>query len=367
MIDKHVVLRILGEVPFPGSDTDIVRYGVVRECEVDDKGVVTLACEVMGKNESLAVEVEQAIRERLAGAGLRDVRVSMKFRTFGLGGADTKSGPKIGSAPKGPHGTSPDPWADRQAIAGVRRVIAVASGKGGVGKSTVSVNLALALRAKGFQVGLLDADIYGPSEPVMLGIGEIEPTSDDGKRINPIIAHGLKTISIGYLVDEGKPVIWRGPLIMKLIEQFLRDVNWGTLDYLVVDLPPGTGDAQLSLVQKVPLDGVVIVTTPQDVALADVRRGQAMFESVEVPVLGVVENMSMFHCPNCGHESHIFAHGGGATMAKDLGLPVLATLPLDINLRASMDEGKPLMVSHPDHAVSKVFDALATEVVDLVP
>ena len=363
MIDQNFVLRLLSEVKFPGSDKDIVSFGVVRGCEVSKAGLVTLACEVMGADESVAVTVEQGIRERLAAAGLRDVRVDMKFRKFGLPSLDAKNAPK---APLGPHGTSPDPWADRQPIEGVAHVIAVASGKGGVGKSTVAVNLALALRRKGLRVGLMDADIYGPSEPIMLGTGAVETTSDDGKRLNPIIAHGLKTMSIGYIVEDGKPVIWRGPMVMKMISQFLRDVNWGTLDVLVIDLPPGTGDVQLSLVQKVPLDGVIIVTTPQDVALADVRRGQAMFEKVEVPILGVVENMSYYCCPKCNHRSEIFSHGGGARMAADLKLDVLAEIPLDIEIRKSMDAGNPVVIADPSGPHATEFIKLAEIVTERV-
>ncbi len=363
MIDKNFILRVLKEVNFPGTDNNIVDFGVIRDCQVADNGHVILACEVMGKDESLAVETERAIRERLAGAGLSEVRIDMNFRKFGLsaqpaGGPGAPGAPAAG--PTGPHGSSPDPWADRQSIPGVKHVIAVASGKGGVGKSTVAVNLALALREKGFAVGLMDADIYGPSEPVMLGTMGKAPTSVDGKNLDPVIAHGIKTISIGYLVEDGKPVIWRGPLVMKIVSQFLRDVQWGNLDFLVVDLPPGTGDVQLSLVQKVPLDGVVIVTTPQDVALADVRRGQAMFEKVEAPILGVIENMSYFCCPECGHQSEIFSRGGGKQMAKELNLELLAEIPLDIAVRKSMDNGLPIVIAEPDSAHTKIFNELAT-------
>jgi ATP-binding protein involved in chromosome partitioning len=233
-------------------------------------------------------------------------------------------------------------------LKGVKNVIAVASGKGGVGKSTVAVNLALAWAAAGARVGILDADIYGPSMPLMLGLTGQHPTSPDGKRVRPLQAHGVSAISVGFLVDAGEAVIWRGPMVTRALMQLINDTEWGDLDYLVVDMPPGTGDIQLTLAQQVPVAGAVIVTTPQDISLADARKGVAMFQKVSVPVLGIVENMSLHVCSNCGHVEHIFGSGGGARMAKEYQLELLGELPLDIHVREEADGGKPTVVAAPD-------------------
>jgi ATP-binding protein involved in chromosome partitioning len=233
-------------------------------------------------------------------------------------------------------------------LAGVKNIVAVASGKGGVGKSTVAVNLALAWAAAGARVGILDADIDGPSQPLMLGLTGQRPGSPDGKRITPLVAHGIKAMSIGFLVDATQAVAWRGPMVTQALSQLLGDTEWGELDYLVIDMPPGTGDIQLTLAQRVPVAGAVIVTTPQDIALADARRGVAMFEKVSVPVLGVVENMSTHRCSNCGHEEHIFGSGGGARMAAEFSLRLLGELPLDIHIREEADGGRPSVVAAPD-------------------
>ena len=243
-------------------------------------------------------------------------------------------------------------------IPGIKNIIAVASGKGGVGKSTTAVNLALALAAEGAAVGILDADIYGPSQPMMLGISG-RPESKDGKSLEPMEAHGLQAISIGFLIDVDTPMVWRGPMVTQALEQLLKDTRWRDLDYLVVDLPPGTGDIQLTLAQKVPVTGAVIVTTPQDIALIDARKGLKMFEKVGIPILGVVENMSIHICPKCGHQSHIFGEGGGARMCKDYGTELLGHLPLDATIREQADSGKPTLVSDPDGPVSAAYKAIA--------
>ncbi|MBM3355778.1 MAG: iron-sulfur cluster carrier protein ApbC [Betaproteobacteria bacterium] len=243
-------------------------------------------------------------------------------------------------------------------IAGIKNIIAVASGKGGVGKSTTAVNLALALAAEGASVGILDADIYGPSQPMMLGISG-RPESKDGKSLEPMEAHGLQAISIGFLIDVDTPMVWRGPMVTQALEQLLKDTRWRDLDYLVVDLPPGTGDIQLTLAQKVPVTGAVIVTTPQDIALIDARKGLKMFEKVGIPILGVVENMSIHICPKCGHQSHIFGEGGGARMCQDYGTELLGHLPLDAAIREQADSGKPTLVSDPDGPVSAAYKAIA--------
>jgi ATP-binding protein involved in chromosome partitioning len=243
-------------------------------------------------------------------------------------------------------------------IAGIKNIIAVASGKGGVGKSTTAVNLALALAAEGANVGVLDADIYGPSQPTMLGIGG-RPESRDGKSLEPMEGHGLQAMSIGFLIDMDTPMVWRGPMVTQALEQLLNDTRWRDLDFLVVDLPPGTGDIQLTLAQRVPVTGAVIVTTPQDIALIDARKGLKMFEKVGIPILGVVENMSIHICSNCGHEEPIFGEGGGQKMCKDYGVEFLGALPLDRGIREHADSGRPTVVSDPDGRIAQIYKAIA--------
>ena len=240
----------------------------------------------------------------------------------------------------------------------VKNIIAVASGKGGVGKSTTSVNLALALAAEGATVGLLDADIYGPSQPQMLGISG-RPESSDGKSMDPMLAHGIQAMSIGFLVDVDTPMVWRGPMVTGALEQLLRETRWDNLDYLIIDLPPGTGDIQLTLAQKIPVTGAIIVTTPQDIALLDARKGLKMFEKVGIPILGIVENMSTHICSNCGHEEHIFGAGGGQKMCDDYKVDLLGSLPLDISIRVQTDSGKPSVIAEPDSKISNIYKAIA--------
>jgi len=246
-------------------------------------------------------------------------------------------------------------------LGGVKNVIAVASGKGGVGKSTTAVNLALALAAEGARAGLLDADIYGPSQQVMMGLSG-KPTSPDGKAIEPMMNYGVQAMSIGLLIDVDTPMVWRGPMVTQALEQLLRDTQWKDLDYLVVDLPPGTGDIQLTLSQKVPVTGAVIVTTPQDIALIDARKGLKMFEKVGVPILGLVENMSVHICSNCGHEEHIFGEGGAARMSQDYKVDVLGRLPLDIKIREQADSAKPTVVAEPDSRSAQIYKEIARKV-----
>jgi ATP-binding protein involved in chromosome partitioning len=246
-------------------------------------------------------------------------------------------------------------------IPGVKNIIAVASGKGGVGKSTTAVNLALALSAEGAKVGVLDADIYGPSQPMMLGITGT-PQTEDGKTLAPMKGHGIEAMSIGFLIDVDTPMVWRGPMVTQALEQLLRDTRWSDLDYLVVDLPPGTGDTQLTLAQKVPVTGAVIVTTPQDIALIDARKGLKMFEKVGIPILGIVENMSIHVCSKCGHAEHIFGQGGAERMCRDYNVEFLGGLPLDIRIREQADSGKPTVVADPDGQVSEIYRKIARRV-----
>ena len=246
-------------------------------------------------------------------------------------------------------------------IPGVKNIIAVASGKGGVGKSTTAVNLALALAAEGASVGMLDADIYGPSQPTMLGIHG-RPESKDGKSLEPMEGHGIQAMSIGFLIDVETPMVWRGPMVTQALEQLINETKWRDIDYMVVDLPPGTGDIQLTLAQRVPVTGAIIVTTPQDIALMDARKGLKMFEKVNIPILGIVENMSLHICSKCGHEEHMFGEGGGARMSKDYGVELLGALPLDIQIREQADSGKPTVVADPDGRVAEIYRRIARRV-----
>jgi ATP-binding protein involved in chromosome partitioning len=270
-------------------------------------------------------------------------------------------GHRHGPAGKGQPAPGGAPGGGRIDVPGVKHIIAVASGKGGVGKSTTAVNLALGLVANGVATGLLDADIYGPSMPRMLGVKE-KPESADGKMLKPIERYGLRTMSIGYIVNEETPMIWRGPMVSSALEQMLRDVQWGELDVLVVDMPPGTGDAQLTLAQRVALSGAVIVSTPQDIALIDARKGLAMFRKVAVPVLGIVENMSYFLCPHCGERSEIFGHGGAREEAAKLEVPFLGEIPLHLDIRTTSDSGHPIVASQPDSAHAQAYKNIAGRV-----
>lgn len=364
-MNREHVLSLLKQVYYPCTDKNLVDYGVVTGVTIEgERAIVYL--EVLSRNDKLPQQIRADVEAKLKNAGLiYDIRLQVKRFPSVASDARLQEPPgaqAVGAQALGPHGTSPDPWADRQRIAGVKYVLAVASGKGGVGKSTIAVNLALALKFRGLSVGLLDADIYGPSQPMMLGIEGIEVIADDQRRIYPIEAYGLKTISMGYLIADDQPVVWRGPLVQKTIEQFLRGVAWGALDILVVDLPPGTGDAQLSLVQKTPIDGAVIVTTPQDVALADVIRGHAMFDKVGVPTLGVVENMSYFVAPDTGKRYELFDHGGGRRIAEERGIAFLGELPLDPKIRSGGDQGKPIVVADPKSPHTQVFHDIAGKV-----
>ena len=316
----------------------IVDAGLVKQCDVEGGlASIRLVYGFAAKSQHAAMRQKVTMAARKL-EGVREVRVVIDTQIV---------------AHAAQHGV--------ERLGQVRNVIAVASGKGGVGKSTTTVNLALALAAEGARVGVLDADIYGPSIPTMLGITG-RPESEDGQSIEPKEGHGLQTSSIGYLIDKDEAMIWRGPMVTQALEQLLRQTNWRDLDYLIIDLPPGTGDIHLTLSQRVPITGAVIVTTPQEVAIMDARKGLRMFEKVSVPVLGVVENMSTHLCSNCGHVEHIFGSGGAQTMASDFNISVLASLPLDIRIRRDADDGRPTLVSDPDGEISAIYMALARKV-----
>jgi len=316
-----------------------------------------------------AVEAWEAIRERAQKAvaalpGVQSVMVALTAERIGSAARGAPSRPQASPAARPRPGAPPGPAAPSPAgIPGVAAIIAIASGKGGVGKSTTAVNLALALRELGLKVGILDADIYGPSMPKLLAIRE-RPQAIGGNRLRPIERFGMPVMSIGFLIEEETPMIWRGPMVMSALTQMLREVEWGALDVMVVDMPPGTGDAQLTMAQQVPLKGAVVVSTPQDLALIDARRGIAMFRRVNVPVLGIVENMSTFICPQCGARSDIFGHGGARREAERLGVPFLGEVPLDITIREKSDSGSPVVATAPGSAHAKYYRDIAIRVRD---
>ncbi len=356
-ITEKQILDALSTVPDPERGGDIVSLGMVSGMAIRD-GNVAFSIEVEPERgprlEPLRKAAEKAVE------ALPDV-LSVTAVLTAQAAPRGRVAPQPAAAPSGrpaPHAAN---RMQRGAVPGVGAIVAVASGKGGVGKSTVAANLALALKANGLRVGVLDADIYGPSMPRMLGISG-RPSSPDGKRLTPMENYGLRCMSMGFLVPEDKPMIWRGPMVMSALQQMLREVNWGDLDIMVVDMPPGTGDAQLTMAQQVPLAGAVIVSTPQDIALLDARKGLNMFRQVEVPVLGIIENMSYFLCPHCGGRSEIFSHGGARLEAERLGTEFLGEVPLDLQIRETSDSGHPITVSDPDNPHSLVFRAIAARI-----
>ena len=348
---KQQVLESLRGVSFPGMSRDIVSFGFVDTIDVD-QGRVVLRLKIQTQNRQAVEEVRIRAEAAIRGVpGVTEAEVVAEMVTPPTPGQSAA------------RAIARDP----RLLPDVKRVIAVASGKGGVGKSTVAANLAVALSQLGHSTGLLDADIYGPSVPMMMGLaGQRPQVADGGNRLRPFSKFDVMIMSLGFILDEDTPVIWRGPMVTKAIEQLLGDVEWGNLDYLVVDLPPGTGDAQLTLTQKVPLSGAVIVTTPQDVALIDARKGLAMFEKVNVPVLGIVENMSSFVCPRCGEVTDIFKKGGGERTAKELGCEFLGSIPLDPAIAVCGDEGRPITAAEPEGAHGEAFRSLGRAVVRAV-
>jgi ATP-binding protein involved in chromosome partitioning len=333
------LLELLRGVKYPGFNRDIVSFGMVRDIQIGARGV---AVELTTTSDN--AEAMDAIRGEIAALVGKATGLPVEIVV-------ETTRPQAAVGPAGPPRPKPP-------IPGVGAIVAVASGKGGVGKSTVAANLACALAAKGLRTGLLDADVYGPSVSMMLGIEGAPPVRED-RRIVPAERHGVRAISMGMFLGERTPVIWRGPMVTKLITEFFRNVVWGDLDYLILDLPPGTGDAQLTVAQQVQLAGGVIVTTPQDVALLDVRRGITMFEQVQAPVLGVVENMSYHVCGGCGARAELFGHGGGERMARQFGVPFLGAIPLVRAIRSAGDAGAPIVVAEPDHPQSRAFLDLA--------
>jgi ATP-binding protein involved in chromosome partitioning len=363
-VTKDDVLAALGKVAAPDG-TPLPNTGTLSDIVASDGKVffsITVDAGVVQAWEPVRKRAEEAVK---AMPGVQSAMVALTAER--KGGAAPAARPPQGAAPPGAgrtahthgHGQAQGP----SGVPGVTSIIAVASGKGGVGKSTTAVNLALGLRDLGMKVGILDADIYGPSLPKLLAIRE-KPQTIGGTRLKPIERYGLTVMSIGFLIEEETPMIWRGPMVMSALTQMLREVEWGTLDVMVVDMPPGTGDAQLTMAQQVPLKGAVIVSTPQDLALIDARRGIAMFKRVNVPVLGIVENMSMFICPKCGTRSDIFGHGGARHEAERLGVPFLGEVPLEMSIRETSDSGLPIVATQPDSASAAAYRAIAAKVRD---
>jgi ATP-binding protein involved in chromosome partitioning len=335
--DADVTTSLKGVID-PNTGKDLVAGKAVKSVRVDGDQIaveIQLGYPAKSQNEMIRKLVQNAVAA-LPGAGRVTVTVGHKIVSHAV-----QRGVKL--------------------VPGVKNIVAVASGKGGVGKSTTAVNLALALAAEGASVGVLDADIYGPSQPMMLGIAG-RPESRDGKTLEPLEAYGLQAMSIGFLIDADTPMVWRGPMVTQALEQLLKDTNWREIDFLIVDLPPGTGDIQLTLSQKVPVTGAVIVTTPQDIALIDARKGLKMFEKVGVPIVGIVENMSIHICSNCGRAEHIFGEGGAERMCREYNVPFLGALPLDIRIREQADSGRPTVVADPDGPTAQIYKEIARKV-----
>ncbi len=361
MTDESAVRQALAAVMVPAAGKDIVSLGMVGGLTVAD-GKVGLALEINPADAEAMEPVRAAAQSAvLAVPGVVSASVVLTAQRAAPQPAAQSGAGGAGGARASGHRPLGGGASTNAMLPEVGAVVAVASGKGGVGKSTTAANLAVALAQQGFAVGLLDADIYGPSMPRMLGVFE-KPNSPDGKTIEPITRHGITVMSIGFMVAEDTAMIWRGPMVMGALEQMMRDVAWGKLDVLVVDLPPGTGDAQLTMAQKVPLAGAVIVSTPQDIALADARRGVAMFEKVSVPVLGLIENMSVFVCPNCGTHSEIFGHGGARAEASRLGCDFLGEVPLHMDIRVSADGGEPIVLAQPDGPHAAAYMGIAEKI-----
>lgn len=348
-VTRDTVLSLLKDIIDPISGTSIAEAGILKALTVQD-GNVRFVMEVSGSHAEAYTALKDSAEAQIKALdGVGTVSIVMTAHTTQAAPPDLK--PQRGAAPAGP-----------EKIPGVDRIIAVASGKGGVGKSTVSANLACALAAEGRRVGLLDADVYGPSQPRMLGVSG-RPASPDGKTILPMRNYGVTMMSLGLMANEDQAVVWRGPMLMGALQQMLTQVQWGALDVLIVDLPPGTGDVQMTLAQKSHLNGAIIVSTPQDIALLDARKGIDMFNQLHTPLIGMIENMSTHICSACGHEEHLFGHGGVAKEAEKLGVPLLAEIPLHIDIRRAADGGAPIVVSKPDSGQAEAFRAVARDLI----
>ena len=362
-VTEQQILEALNSVNDPETGKDVVTQGMVSGLQVKD-GHVAFALEVDPERgdalESLRKEAEKTVHA-LPGVLSATVVLTAERPSQPAAGPGGQPAPGPGGQPAPGPGGQQAPGPDKSLMPGVKSIVAVASGKGGVGKSTTSVNVALALAASGHSVGLLDADIYGPSLPRMMGITG-QPASADGHRLDPLENYGVKCMSMGFLVEEDTPVIWRGPMAQSALMQMMRDVNWGNLDILIVDLPPGTGDVQLTIAQQVPLAGAVIVSTPQDIALLDARKGLNMFRKVDVPVYGIIENMSYFLCPHCNERTEIFSHGGAHRVAETLGTDFLGEIPLAMAIRETSDSGRPIVVSDPGGEYAKAYMAIAEQI-----
>ena len=360
-VTEDEVLDALSSVIEPENDEDIITLQMVRGLVIKD-GNVGFTLEVDQSRGEAMEPVRQAAEAAVNKIpGVLSVTAVLTAHNTPQQSAPPQNGPA--GSPGSAHGAGPSrgPQQEVDQAPDIKHIVAVASGKGGVGKSTVAANLALAFAANGQSVALLDADIYGPSQPRMMGLAGEKPTSPDGNTLEPMQRHGIKLMSIGFLVEEDTPMIWRGPMVISALQQFLRDVHWGECDIMIVDMPPGTGDAQLTMSQQVPLAGAVIVSTPQDIALIDARKGLNMFRKVEVPVLGIIENMSYFLCPSCGHQADIFGHGGARDESTKLDLPFLGEIPLHMDIRETSDGGEPIVVSQPDSVHAESFRSIATQ------
>ena len=369
---KDQVVERLRRVKGPDMQSNIVDLGLVSEILLKDGRIsfsITVPAERAAELEPMRQAAEKIVREMDGVQGVIAVLTAEKPRGAAAASAAPRGGPVAesarvkeararGAAPAAAPPAAPGPARNVIQVAGIKHMIAVASGKGGVGKSTTAVNLALGLQAMGLATGILDADIYGPSQPRLLGLSG-RPQVAQGNKLRPMQGHGLKAMSMGFMVEEGTPIIWRGPMVVSALTQMLRDVEWGDLDVLVIDMPPGTGDVQLTMAQQVPLAGAIIVSTPQDLALIDARKGLNMFRKVDVPVLGIIENMSYFLCPKCGERSDIFGHGGAKNEADKLGIPFLGGVPLHMDIRATSDEGQPIVASSPDSVHAQIYRDIA--------
>ena len=338
-LTQDKIEKILSTVIDAHTGKDLLSSENVKKITIDDEIVnveLLLKYPAINYHEELKGSVEEYLSK--AGINYSNISIKSKIASYAVQGGV-------------------------KALPGVKNIIAVASGKGGVGKSTTAVNLALSLQSEGARVAILDADIYGPSQPRMLGVKELRPQESEGGNMKPVMAHGLQSMSIGFLVDEASPMVWRGPMVTQALEQLLMNTEWDNVDYMIVDLPPGTGDTQLTLSQKIPVSGAVIVTTPQDIALIDAQKGLAMFEKVNIPILGIIENMSIHICSNCNHAEEIFGHGGGERMASDSNTNFLGALPLQLDIRTDIDDGNPSVAKNPESKVSMMYQEIARKVV----